>query len=376
LPKAVLTDISVRALSPPERGQITYWDEMVSGFGIRISQGGAKSFILVEGPNRQRHTIGRYPTLALKTARNEAKRLKAELTLGLHKPSTISFAEAKELFLDACRQKNKPRTVADYTRILNRHFRFGKMRLGDISRADVQKRLAKLRATPSEQNHAFVAVRIFFNWALREQLIPANPIAGMSAPNRLVSRDRVLSDQELATIFRAARGHPYPFGSIITLLIVTGQRRGEIAALEWDWIDKQDRTIALPGSLTKNSHAHVFPIGELALAVLEAVPQMGPYVFPSRVESGTIFKGWGKCKTRFDAELESVESYTLHDLRRTFASTLAKLGTPIHVTEKLLNHISGTVSGVAAIYNRHSYMDEMREAIAAYKAHLANLTDE
>ena len=376
MPKAVLTDISVRALSPPERGQITYWDEMVSGFGIRISQGGAKSFILVEGPNRQRHTIGRYPTLALKTARNEAKRLKAELTLGLHKPSTISFAEAKELFLDACRQKNKPRTVADYTRILNRHFRFGKMRLGDISRADVQKRLAKLRATPSEQNHAFVAVRIFFNWALREQLIPANPIAGMSAPNRLVSRDRVLSDQELATIFRAARGHPYPFGSIITLLIVTGQRRGEIAALEWDWIDKQDRTIALPGSLTKNSHAHVFPIGELALAVLEAVPQMGPYVFPSRVESGTIFKGWGKCKARFDAELESVESYTLHDLRRTFASTLAKLGTPIHVTEKLLNHISGTVSGVAAIYNRHSYMDEMREAIAAYEAHLANLTDE
>jgi integrase len=109
---------------------------------------------------------------------------------------------------------------------------------------------------------------------------------------------------------------------------------------------------------------------------LEAVPQMGPYVFPSRIEGGTIFKGWGKCKARFDAELEGVEPYTLHDLRRTFASTLARLGTPIHVTEKLLNHISGTVSGVAAIYNRHSYMDEMREAIAAYESHLVKLIGE
>ena len=197
MPKAVLTDISVRALRLPKRGQITYWDETLSGFGLRVSQGGAKTFVLIEGPNRQRHTIGRYPTLALKTARNQAKRLKAELTLGLHKPSTISFADAKEMFLDACRQKNKPRTVTDYTRILNRHFRLGRMRLGDISRADVQKRLAKLRETPSEQNHAFVAARVFFNWALREQLISANPIAGMTTPNRLVSRDRYLSDQEL-----------------------------------------------------------------------------------------------------------------------------------------------------------------------------------
>jgi integrase len=198
-------------------------------------------------------------------------------------------------------------------------------------------------------------------------------MAGMRAPSVLPSRERVLADRELATVYRAALDHPYPFGPIMALMMLTGQRRGEIAALEWDWINREERTITLPASLTKNKHTHVLPYGDAVHAVLAQLPRMGLYLFPSRIETGTVFNGWGKSKARFDRELSDVEPYTLHDLRRTFSSTLAKLGTPIHVTEKLLNHISGTVSGVAAIYNRHSYMDEMRVAIADYEAHLASL---
>jgi integrase len=115
------------------------------------------------------------------------------------------------------------------------------------------------------------------------------------------------------------------------------------------------------------------PYGDLAARVFGNLPQAGPYLFPSRSERGTVFSGWGKSKERFDKDLAQVEPYTLHDLRRTFATTHAKIGTPIHVTEKLLNHVSGTISGVAAVYNRHSYMEEMRAAVTAYDVYLENI---
>jgi len=373
MPTIALTDVTVRSLEAPLSGQTTYWDENVPGFGIRISQGGTKSFVVLYGPNRQRHTLGRYPTLNLKTARSEAKRLQAELVLGIHKQSTVTFVEAFEQYLDHCRQKNKPRTVTDYERLFGRHFKFGKVQLRDISRTDIQRRLDKLKKTPSEQQHAFVALRIFFNWALREELIDANPMANMRKAGKTVARERVLSDQELMQVYEAAREHPYPFGPIMLLLALLGQRRGEIAGLQWDWIDQAEQTITLPATFTKNKRLHVFPYGNQAAKVFDTLPQMGAYVFPARTEAGTIFNGWGKCKARFDVQLDGVEPYTLHDLRRTFSSNLARLGTPIHVTEKLLNHVSGTVSGVAAIYNRHSYMDEMREAVASYEEYLYGL---
>lgn len=375
MPSACLTDITIRSLKLPKKGQTTYWDENLKGFGVRVSQGGAKAFVLVYGVNRQRHTIGRYPTISLKEGRGEAKRLQAELTLGLHKKASVTYNEAKERFLDGCRQKNKPRTIADYTRILNKHFRFGRKHLGDITRIDIQRRLDKLKKTPSERHHAFVTARVFFNWAEREDILTVNPIGKMRPPGKTVSRDRVLSDEELALVLANARKHPYPYGPIMILLALTGQRRGEIAALEWDWIDQESRTITLPTWLTKNSQLHVFPYGDQVAEILTRIPQINQYLFPARISSGTTFNGWGKAKARFDSQIEGVEPYTIHDLRRTFSSNMAKLGTPIHVTEKLLNHISGTVSGVAAIYNRHSYMDEMRQAISNYDTYLAKLID-
>ena len=109
----------------PETGQITYWDNSLAGFGVRVSQGGTKTFVLVHGPNRQRVTIGRYSTLSLREARGEARRLFAEITLGVNKKPTVPFAEARRLFLEACEQKNRPRTVKDYQMRIDRHFRFG-----------------------------------------------------------------------------------------------------------------------------------------------------------------------------------------------------------------------------------------------------------
>ncbi|MDJ0977265.1 MAG: site-specific integrase [Erythrobacter sp.] len=372
MPTASLTDLSIKAIAPPAKGQTTYWDDGTPGFGLRISQGGTKTFVVVHGTERRRFTIGRYPTLSLKQARDKAKELQAGLTLGLiDKRPSPPFVEALELYLEASSAKNRERTVADYRRLLTRHFAFGRKRLSDITRADLQQKLNKLKDRPSEQRHAFVAAKVFFNWAVGEEHMRENPIGTMQAPTRQQARERVLSNDELRAIIMMAREYSWPFGPIVELLAYTGQRRGEIGALRWEWIDQNERTISWPASFTKNHRTHVLPYGERVAAIISDLPEQGEYVFPGRTEKALHFNGWGKCKQVFDGKLTGVEPYVLHDLRRTYSSTMAQLGTPIHVTEKLLNHVSGTISGVAAVYNRHSYLDEMREAVSSYDEHIA-----
>ena len=172
---------------------------------------------------------------------------------------------------------------------------------------------------------------------------------------------------------------PYPFGFIVMLLILTGQRRGEIAALKWSYINVDDRTITLPAEATKNRRQHTFPFGQGVADILEGMPQLGDYLFPAsrehvRGKPTTVFNGWPKAKAQLDAKLENVEPWTLHDLRRTFSTGLAALGIAQVVVEKLLNHVSGgALSPIAQVYNRHSYMAEMRAAIEAWEDKLATL---
>ncbi|MDP6708258.1 MAG: integrase arm-type DNA-binding domain-containing protein, partial [Alphaproteobacteria bacterium] len=324
MPKAKLTDITIRSLKPPKKGQTTYWDQNLGGFGVRVSQGGTKTFLVMHGTNRRRTTLGRYPILTLSDARTEAKRLMAEITLGKLRLASVSFLEAQKQFLAASRQKNKPNTVYRYQRHLERHFPFGSTLLTDISTDDVMRRINRLRDTPSEQNHAFMVARTFFRWAARNRLIDRSPLEGLSLPSPIGSRERVLSENELKLFYTKALSHPYPFGPIIALLVLTGARRTEVASLEWEWIDHKDRTITLPSTITKNNITHTFPFGHHVAAVFEKLPRIYGYVFPAhnqRSETTTVFNGWSKAKTVFDEGLQ-LAPYTLHDLRRTFVSTL------------------------------------------------------
>lgn len=376
MPKLQLTDIALKSLNPPERGQETYWDNKLSGFGCRVSQGGQKTFIVMHGPReaRRRKVVGKYPLTSLKDAREEAKKLLAGLTLGVVEEApkrSISFTEARELFLEQAQQRVRPRTAQDYKRLLSRHFAFKGKKLTEITKQDIQNSLSKLLKTPSEHHHAYVAIRIFFNWAYQEELIDQNPADRLQKPKRTPSRERVLDERELAEVFSHAQEHPWPYGAIVSLCILTGQRRGEIAMLEWDWIDLEEQTITWSGERVKNGRTHTIPFGSVTKELLQSLPRFNQYVFSGKTDDSAIFNGWGKCKKRFDAELENVAPYTLHDLRRTFSTTHAKIGTAIHITEKLLNHVSGSFSGVAAVYNRYSYMDEMREAVERYENHIS-----
>jgi integrase len=234
--------------------------DSLTGFGVRVSQGGTKTFTLVYGVNRQRVTIGRYPIISLADARTEAKRVLAEHTLGRSRPQTIAWDEAVALFLEHCKEKNRDRTIRDYDRLLKRHFAFGRKRLAEITIVDITKRLDRLKGTPSERNHALVAVKIFLKWARKppRSYMSHNPCDGM-VPTKRPSRKRVLTDNELATIYRTALEGQDAFSNIVALLASTGQRRGEVGALRWAWVDRTDRTITLPDTITKNKRTHTFP---------------------------------------------------------------------------------------------------------------------
>jgi integrase len=224
--------------------------------------------------------------------------------------------------------------------------------------------LSKLSDRPSEANHAYVAVRTFFKWAARNDLIDRSPIEHMQLPFKLREKNRVLSPDELGKVWNATFKVGYPFGDIVRLLILTGQRRSEIGGLKWDWIS--DTTLTVPAHVAKNGRQHVIPIIPMIRDVIQGIPAFkSDFLFPHRWNPAKPYNGWSKSKRELDTSTP-LEPWTLHDLRRSFATHLAALDTPIHVTERLLNHSTGTISGVAAVYNKYSYMDEMRTAHKAY----------
>jgi integrase len=375
MPNTRLTDVAIKSLKPPPEGQVTYWDETLPSFGVRVSQGGTKSFVLVYGEARTRQTLGRYPIISLADARTEAKRILAELTLGTHAAPTVTFDEALATFLANAEKRNKPRTAKDYRRLLTRHFlpTLSKKQIGEITPRDITRIVDSLLATPSECAHAFAAIKIFFRWAVRRHLTKSNPADGLQGPPKAISRERVLTDAELLEVLRHARKKGFPFGNVLELLILTGQRRSEIGSLEWSWIDTEKRTITLPASVTKNKREHTIPYGHMVADVLERIDHRGRFIFPGSKNENVPISGWSNFKAAFDKDC-AVKSWTLHDLRRTFATNLASLGVRLEVTEKLLNHISGSFGGIVGVYQRHGFLDEMRSAIGAWEAKLAKFT--
>jgi integrase len=337
-----LTDLSVRSLAAPQEGQKAYFDGAVPGFGVRVSAGGTRSFFLLigRGGSRRRIGLGRVSIVKLADARGEAKRLLAEATLGHSKPKTITFSAALETFEQQKYPELKPRTVHDYKAVFRRHFtkKLGDLRLADLSFEDVTAITDKLVKTRSEQRHALVVAGTFFRWCVRRRFIKHSPLDGTDIP-KPSKRKRVLSDEELVQVYRAAEELGYPFGSIVKLLILTGQRRGEIAALHSSWINLRRTALTFPEGFAKNSREHAVPLGPMALATLEPLVN-GSLVFPARGSDDKPFCGFSKAKKSLDEMLEDVAPFTLHDLRRTFSTNIAKLGVPPHIKEALLNHIA------------------------------------
>ena len=337
-----LTDAAIRSATT------NLWDTSVKGFGVRVGAT-TKTFIVLIGSGR-RHRIGRYPLISLQQARGEARRILAEKTLGHIKPTYTAFDDAKDAYLKECQRKNKTSTYKGYAWRFSNHFTFDRRPLADITPRDIQKILGKLDDTPMEKRYAFVVARTFFNWCVAQHLIDTSPMARLTVPPLGKSRERVLTPAELTAIWHACPDGA--FGTTVKLLMLTGQRRGEIAHITLD-----GDLATIPSQFTKNHRTHTFPIGERGRALLG---------------NGRAFSGWGKSKARLDQQA-GITDWTLHDLRRTYATIHAQLGTPPHIIEALLNHKSGIISGVARTYNRFQYLAEMRAATNNYETHFSSL---
>lgn len=373
MPKIRLTELSVRNAKPLAT-QYMLWDATLPNFGVRVSSGGTKNFTIMLGARRERISIGRFPIISLAEARAKAKELMAQRTLGQLQAKTVSFEEAFELFKETHCARLRPSTARSYKRVLAKHYlpRLRKVHLDEISTQYLLAITDKLLRTPAEQAHAQGVSRTFFRWAVRRQYLKHSPLEGMQI-TKLRSRDRYLNDEELVAVFNAAKDYGYAFGTIIQLLLLTGQRRGEVAAFRSDWIDFKEQTITIPAAVAKNGRQHTFPFGPLTRAIFEQCSSVDGMLFPARGHPGAAFCGWSTPKIILDRRLPNVAHWTLHDLRRTFATKHASIGTTPHITERLLNHVNGTISGVAAIYNRYAYRDEMREAANKFEKHVASL---
>jgi integrase len=378
MPRLHLTDVAVRALKSPAAGQIDYWDATTRGFGVRVSQAGSKTF--VAKVHNQRVSIGRYPDLSLADARKKANGLKSD-----QQPiarSKITFEQAYEKFKTDHIARKRPRTQHDYERVLDKHFSptLGKTWLTKITYEKITEITDKLSDTPSEQAHALAVARTFFKWCARPpRRYAPSPLEGLQL-TIAKSRKRTLSDEEIIKVWRAAEQQGYPHGTVVQLLLLTGQRRGETAWLHRSWINEKERTLTLPDWVTKNKREHVFPYGDMAARIFEDIPRRNSteLLFPTRWDDDRPLSGWSKYKSDLT---DGVAGWTLHDLRRTFATRLAGMKVAPHVVERLLNHklgsignkTDGMVSAVAEVYNRAAYSNEMREAIGLWEKYLTAL---
>ncbi|MGB6445029.1 MAG: site-specific integrase [Xanthobacteraceae bacterium] len=204
----------------------------------------------------------------------------------------------------------------------------------------------------------------------RSSVIDISPAEGISSDFRETSRDRVLTDDELAAVLCGARQMPWRYGGIVEFLALTGQRREEVNQLKWHEIDEETQTWCIPAVRSKNGKAHIVHLSEPALVVIEGRPRNSEFI--SATSMGKHFQAFAKGKRKLD-DLCDINGWRLQDLRRIVVSGMARLGVPPHVADKILNHLSGTISGVAAVYQRHEFLAERKNALERWGAHVAKL---
>jgi integrase len=291
-----------------------------------------------------------------------------------------TFGELTRQFLEFQKRELRPRSYAEVKRHLEQNVRqFHKLPLTSINLATVAGRLNHIAKDSGDvtANRTRASMSAMFGWAMEQGLADANPVMNTGKREER-SRDRVLSDAELAIIWNALLADHY--GSIVKLLILTGQRANEIAGLQRPEMDFERDMITLPADRTKNNRAHEIPMSPAVRAILEAQPKIDERIFLFGYGDGP-FSGWSKSKLSLDERItkatgKALTHWTVHDLRRTAATSMANdLGILPHVIEAVLNHVSGHKGGIAGIYNKATYRREKAEALALWGDHITALVE-
>jgi integrase len=348
------------------------FDDDVPGFGIRVRASGARTWIYQYkiGGKTRRLVLGHATAIKAARAREIASELHAKVRLG-GDPATEkrekvqraldTFGALAERFLEQYRARASTKDG------VGRHLRkyaaaLHPMPVVAITLRDVADLLAKIdkASGPTTANRVRATLSTSFSWAMREGLALSNPVVN-SNKREEKARDRVLSNDELKRIWNAACDDTY--GTIVKLLILTGQRRSEIAELRWAEVDFKGRVLNLPAERTKNKRPHVIPLAQTARALLERQSRNSDAVFQ--------FTAWAYQKDLLDKR-SGVRGWTIHDIRRSVATGMADIGIQPHIIEQILNHQSGHKGGVAGIYNRSSYAAEKAAALARWDRHIAS----
>lgn len=401
-----LTDLFVERVKPPARGRDEYFDASFPGLAFRVTDKGVKSYSLFYRLKGRQHrlTIGRYPLIKPAEVRREAQNVLDLVRAGrdpieekrarrdTRMPEADTFGAVVEDYLERYAKANtRPSTYRETKRILERDVlpKWRKRPIAAISRRDVIDLIDEIVARDAKvhANRVLAWLRALFNWAIDKERLAASPVARMRLPTKEQPRDRALSFDELKWFWQACEEIGWPFGPLCKVLLLTAQRRDEVATMTWRECDFGNRTWTIPREKAKNDHGHEVQLSDGAIAILQSLPHIG------ETDPGLIFtttgempvSGFSRAKRRLNEAMlaakcnalgrqkgDAIPDWTLHDLRRTAATGMAKLAFPPHVVDKILNHKNGTIRGVAAVYNRFAYLDERRDALQAWARYVAD----
>lgn len=399
----MLTDAKLKSLySSPPAERVELNDGTISGLLLRAGPRGRPTWTLrytvkgrggvtergkkLAGRKFYRITLGEYPAISLLKARAQAATMLADADNGinpierLENAATVrrgTIAELSESFLEHhCRGRLQSAGKAEWIMRDYVNPRFGDYAPKQVTRRDIIALLddLKKRATPTATMDTRKWLSVFFNWALEREHVDFNPVSGVRSPVKSKPRERVLSLDEARAVWKAAQAEPYPSGSLICLLMLTGARLREIGNAQVNWLDRANACLDIPGEAYKTGDPTIIPLIPEAMEIVERIPKppRGPYLITSNGGKRPVWTATPEALTRIREGAESrlgrkIDRWTIHDLRRTAATHMARLGVDEIVVERVLGH---RIGGVKGVYNRYRYIDEKRAALQLWAAEL------
>lgn len=419
-----LTKTAVEAASAAERDSYL-WDSALPGFGLKVTPRGTRIYLVQYRPRHgratRRYTLGKHGApWTTEQAREAAQKLLARVRLGGDPFAEEQIARRMQIAQAAAQVEEEQRAQAElfpvvvaefikrYAAPKNRSWPEARRiltsvdlapwenrRISQISRREVMSLVDRVQARAAGAGRLlFAHLRRFFSWCVERLYLDISPMAGLRGPPLPKARDRVLSDREIALFWRATEQISHPFGPLLRLLLLTGQRKNEVTAMSWVELDLDAAQWTIPGERTKNGQAHAVDLSASAVGILRRMQHQGDrdynrlsngnhsktsrrYVFTTT--GSTPVSGHSKAKMALDALMHDsgglpVTPWRIHDLRRTAATGMAQLGSAPHVVEAVLNHRSGSRGGLVAVYQHYDHRSERRAALLAWDKHVSVIT--
>ena len=366
-----LTDTFIRSLkAKPQRYDI--FDASQPGFGVRVATSGALSWVLLtrQKGTRKRVTIGRYPALSLSKARELARAAQSEIQEGTfgQKKVPMTFSAAIEDWYAREQPARKSFSQVEQAMALHVLPYLGRHEFDQVTKADLMRVVDRVadqgKLTQANRVRAFVTR--FFNWAVERDLVAASPATSLPKPAVEISRDRVLSMTELHAVWHTAEQMGFPFGRIVQILILTAQRRDEVAGMRWSELDLERDRWVISKDRAKNGKAHIVHLSSQAIAILASLPKREDCDFVFSTTGQTAVSGFSRAKAAIDVR-SGVTGWRLHDLRRSVATYMADdLKIAPVVVDRILNHVTGSLRGVAAVYQRSEFLADRKVALETW----------